>query len=47
MAQLIREWDMSCEQCLGEPRIISQLTSLPLQNPIEYIIAPEGAMQID
>ena len=47
MAQLIREWMMSCEQCLRETRIIPRLTRLPLQNPNEYITAPENAMQID
>ena len=47
MAQLIREWVMSCEQCLREWRIIPQLTRPPLQNPNEYITAPEDAMQND
>ena len=46
MAQLIREWAMSCEQCLKESRINPRLTRLPLQNPSEYITAPEDAMQI-
>ena len=38
---------MSCEQFLREARIILRLTRPPLQNPNEYIIAPEDAMQID
>ena len=41
MAQLIREWVLSCEQCLRESRIIPRLTRPPLQNPNEYITAPE------
>ena len=47
MAQLIREWVKSCEQCLRESRINLRLTRPPLQNPNEYITAPEDAMQID
>ena len=47
MAPLIREWVMSCEQCLKESRINPRLTRLPLQNPNEYNTAPEDAMQID
>ena len=47
MAKLIRDWVMSCEQCIKEPRIDRSLTRLPLQNPNEYIIEPEDAMQID
>ena len=46
MAQIIREWVTSCEQCFKEQRIILQLNT-PLQNPNEYITAPEDAMQID
>ena len=38
---------MSCEQCLRESRINPRLTRPPLQNPNEYITAPEDAMQID
>ena len=38
---------MSCEQCLGKSRINPRLTRPPLQNPKEYITAPEDAMQID
>ena len=47
MAQLIREWVMSCEQCIRELQINPRLTRPPLQNPNEYILAPEDAMQID
>ena len=47
MAQLIREWVMSCEQCIRESRIDRSLTRPPLQNPNEYITAPKDAMQID
>ena len=47
MAQLIREWVMSCEQCIRESRIDRSLTRPPLQNPNEHITAPEDALQID
>ena len=47
MAQLISDWVLSCEQCLRESRINPRLTRPPLQNPNEYITAPEDAMQID
>ena len=47
MAQLIREWVMSCEQCIRGSRIDPSLTRLPLQNPNEHITAPEDAIQID
>ena len=47
MAKLIREWVLSCEQCLREARINPRLSRSPLQNPNEYITAPEDAMQID
>ena len=47
MAQLIREWVMSCEQCIRESRIDRSPTRPPLQNPNEHITAPEDAMQID
>ena len=47
MAQLIREWVMSCEQCIRESRIDPNLTRPPLQNPNEHITAPEDAIQID
>ena len=47
MAQLIRESVLSCEQCLRKSRINPRLTCPPLQNPNEYITAPEDAMQND
>ena len=47
MAQLIREWVMSCEKCIRELRINPQLNRPPLQNPNDHINAPEDAMQID
>ena len=47
MAQLIREWVMSCERCLRESRIDRSLTRPPLQNPNEHVNVPEDAMQID
>ena len=47
MAQLVREWVMSCEQCIRESRIDRSLTRPPRQNPNEHITAPEIAMQID
>ena len=47
MAQLIREWVMSCEKCIRELKINPQLTRPPLQNRNEHINAPKDAMQID
>ena len=47
MAQLIKEWVMSCEKCIREVRINPQLMRPPLQNPNEHINALENAMQID
>ena len=47
MAQLIREWVMSCDQGVRESRIDRSLTRPPLQNPNEHITAPKDAMQID
>ena len=46
-AQLIREWVMSCEQCIRKSRIDRSLTRPPLQNPNEHITAPGDAMQYD
>ena len=46
MAQLFREWVMSCEQCLRESRIDRSLTRSPLKYPNEHFTAPEDAMQI-
>ena len=47
MAQLIREWVMSCEQCIRESPINPSLNRPPLQNPNEHITAPEDAIQVD
>ena len=47
MAQLIREWVMSCEPCIRESRIDRSFTRSPLQNPSEHNVAPEDAMQRD
>ena len=47
MAKLIRDWVMSCEQCIKESRIDRSLAHPPLQNPNEYITAPEDTLQID
>ena len=47
MTQLIREWVMSCEKCIRESHIGRSLTRPFLQNPKEYITAPEDAMRID
>ena len=47
MAQLIREWVMSCEQCIRESRINPRITRPPLQNPNQHLTAPEDAMQND
>ena len=35
MAQLIKEWVMSCKQCIKESRVNPRLTRPPLQNPNE------------
>ena len=47
MEQIIREWVMSCAQCIRESRIDRSFTHPPLQNANEHITAPEDAMQID
>ena len=47
MAQLIKEWVMSCKQCIKGSPIESSPTHSPLQNLNEHITAPENAMQID
>ena len=47
MAQLIREWVMSCEQCIRESRIDRSFTRPSLQNPNQHITPTEDAMQID
>ena len=47
MAHLIREWVMSCEQCIKESRFDRSLIRPSLLNPSEHITAPEDSMQID
>ena len=47
MAELIREWVMSCEQCIRESRIDRSLSRPPLQTANELITAPEDAIQTD
>ena len=47
MEQLIREWVMSCEQCIRESRSDHRLTRPPVQNPNGHITSREDAMQID
>ena len=47
MAQLIREWVMSREQCIKESPTDRSFTRLPLHNPNEHVTAPEDAMQFD
>ena len=47
MAQIIREWVMSCEHCIKESGIDRSFSRPPLQNPNKHITAPEDAMQID
>ena len=47
MAQLIRDWVMSCEQCIRESRTDRSLTRPRLQNPNQHITAPQDVMQID
>ena len=47
MAQLIKEWFMSSEQCIRESRNDHSLTRPPLQNPNSHITAPQDAIQID
>ena len=47
MAQLIKEWVKSCDQCMRESRTDRSLTRSHLQNPNEHITAPQDAMQND
>ena len=47
MAQLLRDWVMSCEQCIKELPIDRSLTCPPQQNTNEHITVPEDAVQID
>ena len=44
-AQLIREWVMSCEECIREQRIDRNLNHPALLNPNEHITTPEDATQ--
>ena len=47
MAPLIREWVVSCKQCITKTQINRRLTCLPLQNPSKHVTVPEDAMQIE
>ena len=47
MARLIRQWVMSCEQCIRESRVVDRLTRPALQNPSEHTAAPEDTIPID
>ena len=47
MAQLFREWVLSCEQCIRDSRNDRSFTRLPLQNLNEHITAPEDGMEIE
>ena len=47
MAQLIRQWVISCEECIRESRVADIRTQPALQSPSEHITAPEDAMQTD
>ena len=38
---------MSCEQCIGESRVVDRLARPALQNPCDHITSPEDAMQSD
>ena len=46
-AKLIKQWVMSCEQCIRQSRVDDRLTRPALRNTSEHIAAPEIAMQID
>ena len=50
MAQLIRKWVLSCEQCIKESRIRSRIRNKLIrssrQNPSQHITGPEEAMKI-
>ena len=47
LAQLLREWVMSCKQCIRESRIVRSFNLRPLQNPNEHINAPEDATHFE
>ena len=46
-AQLIREWVMSCEQCLRKSRTNRRLTHPPLQNTNQHFTVTEDAMRME
>ena len=46
MAQLIRKWVITCEQCIRESRVDEKLATSVLQSPTEHITAAEDAMKI-
>ena len=41
MAQLIREWVISCEHCIRESRIDRSLTRLPCKTPMSTLLRPK------
>ena len=47
VAQVIREWVLSYEQCIRKSRIDCSLTRPCLQNSNDHLSAPEYAMQCD
>ena len=47
VAQLLRDWVMSCEHCIRESRIDRSLSRPPLQNVDGHITTPKDAMQFD
>ena len=47
MAQLVREWVMSCEQYIRESQSDRKLIRPPLQFPNEHTTAPKDTMPID
>ena len=46
MAQLIREWVMSCEQCLRESRENRQHTRFPQQNPMSTLLRQKTSFKL-
>ena len=47
MAQLMKKWGLSREQCISVSRSDERLTRPPQQKSSEHITGPEKAMQID
>ena len=47
LAQLIREWVMSCEKCFRESRINPNSPALPCKTQMNTLMRPKDAMQID